>query len=65
MLFKYLGGVDAIPIMLERSSPEPFIETVLRLQPGFGGINLEDISQPKCFEILDRLRQESADPHLA
>ena len=62
MLFKYLGGVDAIPIMLERSDPEPFIETVLRLQPGFGGINLEDISQPKCFEILDRLRQEARIP---
>ncbi len=62
MLFKYLGGVDAIPVMLERSDPEPFIETVLRLQPGFGGINLEDISQPKCFEILDRLRQEAHIP---
>ncbi|MBG0787806.1 MAG: NADP-dependent malic enzyme, partial [Anaerolineaceae bacterium] len=62
MLFKYLGGVDAIPIMLEPSDPEPFIETVLRLQPGFGGINLEDISQPKCFEILDRLRDEARIP---
>ncbi|QRN82091.1 NADP-dependent malic enzyme [Chloroflexota bacterium] len=62
MLFKYLGGVDAVPIMLEPSDPEPFIETVLRLQPGFGGINLEDISQPKCFEILDRLRGEARIP---
>ena len=62
MLFKYLGGVDAVPIMLEHSDPEPFIETVLRLQPGFGGINLEDISQPKCFEILDRLREKARIP---
>jgi malate dehydrogenase (oxaloacetate-decarboxylating) len=62
MLFKYLGGVDAIPLMLEPSDPEPFIETVLRLQPGFGGVNLEDISQPKCFEILERLRQEARIP---
>ena len=62
MLFKYLGGVDAIPIMLETSEPEDFIDTVLRLQPGFGGINLEDIAQPKCFEILDRLRAEARIP---
>ena len=62
MLFKYFGGVDAIPIMLDVNSPDEFIETVLRLQPGFGGINLEDIAQPKCFEILDRLRQEAHIP---
>ncbi len=62
MLFKYLGGVDAIPVMLETSEPDEFIDTVLRLQPGFGGINLEDIAQPKCFEILDRLRAEAHIP---
>lgn len=62
MIFKYLGGVDAIPVMLEKSKPDDFIETVLRLQPGFGGINLEDIAQPKCFEILDRLRAEARIP---
>jgi malate dehydrogenase (oxaloacetate-decarboxylating) len=62
MLFKYLGGVDAIPVMLENLDADAFIETVLRLQPGFGGINLEDISQPKCFEILDRLRAEARIP---
>ena len=62
MLFKYFGGVDAIPIMLDVNSPDEFIETVLRLQPGFGGINLEDIAQPKCFEILDRLREEAHIP---
>ena len=62
MLFKYFGGVDAIPIMLDVNSPDEFIETVLRLQPGFGGINLEDIAQPKCFKILDRLREEAHIP---
>ncbi len=62
MIFKYLGGVDAVPVMLETSEPNEFIDTVLRLQPGFGGINLEDISQPKCFEILDRLRDEAHIP---
>ncbi len=62
MIFKYFGGVDAFPVMLENSDPEDFIETVLRIQPGFGGINLEDIAQPKCFEILDRLRGEAQIP---
>lgn len=62
MLFKYLGGVDAIPVMLETSEPDDFVNTVLRLQPGFGGINLEDIAQPKCFEILDRLRSKAHIP---
>lgn len=62
MLFKYFGGVDAVPIMLDVETPDEFIETVLRLQPGFGGINLEDIAQPKCFEILDHLRQEARIP---
>jgi malate dehydrogenase (oxaloacetate-decarboxylating) len=56
MLFKYLGGVDAIPICLNVHTPDEIVETVERLVPAFGGINLEDISQPKCFEILDRLR---------
>ncbi len=58
LLFNYLGGVDAVPIMLDVDSPDDFVETVLRLQPGFGGINLEDISQPKCFKILERLQNE-------
>jgi malate dehydrogenase (oxaloacetate-decarboxylating) len=62
MLFKYLGGVDAVPIMLDVDDPGEFIETVLRLQPGFGGINLEDIAQPKCFKILDRLQKEARIP---
>ena len=57
MLFKYLGGVDAFPICLDTKDPDEFINTVKLLQPSFGGINLEDISNPKCFYILDRLRR--------
>ena len=58
LLFKYLGGVDAVPICLGTKDPEEFIRTVKLLEPSFGGINLEDISQPKCFRILDTLRAE-------
>lgn len=58
LLFKYLGGVDAIPICLRTKDPDELIRTVKLLEPGFGGINLEDISQPKCFRILDALRAE-------
>jgi len=62
LLFKYLGGVDAFPICLKTKDTEEIIRTVKILQPSFGGINLEDISQPKCFEILDRLRRECEIP---
>jgi malate dehydrogenase (oxaloacetate-decarboxylating) len=58
LLFKYLGGVDAVPICLDTKDPDEFIHTVKLLEPSFGGINLEDISQPKCFRILDALRAE-------
>ncbi|AGK60451.1 Malic enzyme [Archaeoglobus sulfaticallidus PM70-1] len=58
LLFKYLGGVDAIPIVLDEKDPDRFIEVVKAISPTFGGINLEDISKPKCFYILDRLREE-------
>lgn len=58
LLFKYLGGVDAFPICLKEKDPDKIIEIVKALEPCFGGINLEDISQPKCFYILDRLRNE-------
>ncbi len=58
LLFKYLGGVDAVPICLDTKDPEKIIETVKLLQPSFGGINLEDIANPKCFHILDTLREE-------
>ncbi len=58
LLFKYLGGVDAVPICLKTKDPDEFIHTVKLLEPSFGGINLEDISQPKCFKILAALRAE-------
>lgn len=62
LLFKYLGGVDAFPIMLDTKDPDEFIKTVLILQPGLGGVNLEDIAQPKCFHILDTLREKARIP---
>ncbi len=62
LLYKYLGGVDAWPIMLDTKDPDKIIETVLMIQPGFGGVNLEDLSQPKCFRILDTLRQKAEIP---
>ncbi|MDJ0719069.1 MAG: NADP-dependent malic enzyme [Prochloraceae cyanobacterium] len=62
MLYKYLGGVDAWPIMLDSKDPDKIVETVLNIQPGFGGINLEDIAQPKCFRILELLRQRAEIP---
>lgn len=62
LLFKYLGGVDAVPVCLDTKDPDEFIKTVKYLQPSFGGINLEDIEQPKCFYILERLRNEMEIP---
>src|SRR5215218_973534 len=56
VLFKQFGGVDAVPICLDTTDVEEIIETVVRLAPSFGGINLEDISAPRCFEIEERLR---------
>lgn len=58
LLFKYLGGVDAVPLCLGTKDPDEFIRAVKLLEPSFGGINLEDISQPKCFRILDTLRKQ-------
>src|SRR5438094_8337662 len=58
LLFKYLGGVDAFPVPLATKDPEKIIETVKLITPSFGGVNLEDIAQPKCFGILERLRKE-------
>ena len=57
LLFKYLGGVDAIPLPIGTKDPDKIIETVKYLEPAFGGINLEDIESPKCFYILEKLRQ--------
>lgn len=58
LLFKYLGGVDAVPLCLGTKDPAELVRTVSILAPSFGGINLEDIAQPKCFQVLDRLRAE-------
>ncbi len=58
LLFKYLGGVGAFPIMLDTQDPDEIVQAVKWIAPGFGGINLEDFANPKCFYILDRLREE-------
>ncbi len=57
VLFKQFGGVDAVPICLDTKDVDEIVETVVRLAPSFGGINLEDISAPRCFEIEERLKQ--------
>lgn len=62
LLYKYLGGVDGFPLMVDSKDPEEIIKVVKLLQPGLGGVNLEDISQPKCFYILDTLRAECEIP---
>ena len=58
LLFKYLGGVDAAPLCLDTKDADELIRTVRLLQPSFGGINLEDIAQPKCFRVLQTLRND-------
>ncbi|MFO7951761.1 MAG: NADP-dependent malic enzyme [Bacillota bacterium] len=58
LLFKYLGGVDAFPVCVDTRDADELINFVKMLQPSFGGINLEDIASPKCFYILDRLKEE-------
>ena len=62
LLYKYLGGVDGFPLMIDSKDPDKIIETVKLLQPGLGGVNLEDLSNPKCFRILDTLRAECEIP---
>lgn len=57
VLFKEFGGVNAVPICLDTQDTEEIIRTVTYLAPGFGGINLEDISAPRCFEIEERLKK--------
>ncbi|WP_099249007.1 NADP-dependent malic enzyme [Mycobacterium sp. shizuoka-1] len=54
-LFKTFGGLDSIPIVLDTKDPDEIVETVIRLRPTFGAVNLEDISAPRCFEIERRL----------
>ena len=62
LLFKYLGGVDAFPICLDTKDPDEIIKTVKLISPTFGGVNLEDIENPKCFYVLDKLRAEASIP---
>jgi len=62
LLFKYLGGVDAFPLCLDTKDPQKFVDIVNTLHPALGGVNLEDIAQPKCFYILERLRKECPVP---
>ena len=57
LLFKHFAGVDAVPICLDETDVDAIIETCVRIAPGFGGINLEDISAPRCFEIEKRLQE--------
>lgn len=57
VLFKDFGGVNAVPICLDTQDSQEIIDTVVRIAPGFGGINLEDISAPRCFEIETKLKE--------
>lgn len=62
LLFKYLGDVDAFPVCLGTRDPDELARAVELLQPSFGGVNLEDIAQPKCFRVLERLRGSMSVP---
>src|SRR3984957_3824027 len=62
VLFKTFGGVDAVPVCLRVSSPDELVETVQRMEPMFGGINLEDIAAPHCFEVERRLSETLSIP---
>lgn len=57
LLFKYLGGVDAVPIVLRERDPDKLVYIIKSLEPSFGAINLEDIESPKCFYVLERLQE--------
>jgi malate dehydrogenase (oxaloacetate-decarboxylating) len=58
LLFKYLGGVDAFPLCLATKDPDDIVTACRWIEPTFGGINLEDLSKPKCFYILDKAREQ-------
>jgi malate dehydrogenase (oxaloacetate-decarboxylating) len=58
LLFKEFGGVDAVPICLDTKDPDKIVRTVKHIAPAFGGINLEDISAPRCFQVEEQLRAE-------
>jgi malate dehydrogenase (oxaloacetate-decarboxylating) len=61
-IFKSFAGVDAVPLVLDTQDPDEIVETVIRIAPAFGGINLEDISAPKCFDIERRLIEKLGIP---
>jgi malate dehydrogenase (oxaloacetate-decarboxylating) len=56
VLFKTFGGLDSIPLVLDTTDVDEIVETIVRLRPSYGAVNLEDISAPRCFEIEDRLK---------
>lgn len=58
MLFKHFANIDAVPIVLDAHTPDEIVQTVKAIAPSFGGINLEDIAAPKCFEIEERLKAD-------
>jgi malate dehydrogenase (oxaloacetate-decarboxylating) len=62
LLFKYLGGVDAVAICLATQDEHELVRSVQLLEPSFGGISLEDIAQPRCFRVLESLRKTMAIP---
>ncbi len=62
LLFKFLGGVDAVPLCVDAPDPDTLVRVTQALEPSFGGINLEDVAQPGCFRVLDRLRNTLAIP---
>jgi malate dehydrogenase (oxaloacetate-decarboxylating) len=62
LIYKYLGGVDAFPLPLRTQDEDQIVDIVKALEPCLGGVNLEDIESPKCFDILDRLRDEMMIP---
>lgn len=62
VLFKEFGGINAVPICLDTQDTEEIIKTIIHLAPGFGGINLEDISAPRCFDIEERLKETLSIP---
>ncbi|CCH79744.1 NADP-dependent malic enzyme (conversion of malate into pyruvate) [Nostocoides japonicum T1-X7] len=57
VLFKHFGGIDAVPVCLETGSADELVDTIARIAPTYGAINLEDISAPRCFEIEERLKE--------
>ncbi|MFQ5871709.1 MAG: NADP-dependent malic enzyme [Candidatus Geothermarchaeales archaeon] len=62
LIYKYLGGVNAVPLPIDAHKPEEIVDMVKKLEPAFGGINLEDIASPKCFYVLDKCREEMQIP---